>query len=615
MMENNFVNKLNKKKRESLMNEKPSTTNNYQSPKCDGKRSIKHQVDVCVVGGGMAGLCAAVAAARNGASVVLMQDRPVLGGNGSSEIRVGLLGAFGHWDFSRRETGVIEEVDLESLYLNPGRNWEVWAAVLHGFVKSQPGLELLLNCSCLDGEMSNGHLHSIRGWELTSYTWHEVSAKQFIDCSGDSILGDIAGAEMCSGREGRSEFNEPHAPEASEPHTMPTSLIRHFRDVGQPAPFQPMPWAYHYGPKPEDGPPRRVKPGSLGEYVEYGGLIDTLADAEHIRDELVKTLFGAIAKYKAHPDAQATNLDLDWVGMVPGKRESRRYIADYTLTENDIIENRRFDDIVAYGGWKVDDHDSNGSMHHTSSHTFHFTPVPYGIPLCSLYSRNVENLFCAGRNIGVSHLALCSTRVMRTCAVVGQAVGTAATLGIRYACSPRQVGQKHIKELQEQLMADDCWLPGLTRTIPQLTREASQSASCGDPEPLRDGCDRPDEAARNEHAWFAGPGEWVELRFDQSRRLAHCRIVFDSDLRRKPLSVGGREFPDDNTNTPPATLVKAFRLLAQTADGTWTEAARLTDNHQRLVRIPLTVETDAVRLVIDETWGEERTRVFGFEVT
>ncbi len=577
-------------------------------------KTINHNVDICVVGGGLAGLCAAVAAARNGTSVVLMQDRPVLGGNGSSEVRVGLVGAYGHWDFSRRETGLMEEIELESLYLNPGRNWEVWAAVLHGFAKTQPGLELLLNCSCLDGETSGEHLHSIRGWELTSYTWHEVSAKQFIDCSGDSILGEIAGAEMRSGREARSEYNEPHAPEQAEPHVMPTSLIRSFSDIGRPAPFRPMPWAYQYGPKTEDGPPRKIKPGSLEDYVEYGGLIDTLADAEHIRDELLKTLFGTIAKYKAHPDAQATNLELDWVGMVPGKRESRRYIADYTLTENDIIENRHFDDIVAYGGWHVDDHDSNGSMHHTHSHTYHFTPTPYGIPLRSLYSRNVENLFCAGRNIGVSHLGLCSTRVMRTCAVIGQAVGTAAALAVRHACSPRLVGQKHIAELQKQLMADDCWLPGLTRPIPPLTRAADLSASTGDPEPLRDGCDRPDEEAGNEHAWFAGPGEWVELRFDEPHRLEHCRIVFDSDLRRKYLSVGGKQLPDGGTNTPPPTLVKAFRMLVRSADGSWTEAARITENHQRLARVPLAVETDAIRLVIDETWGAEQTRVFGFEV-
>jgi hypothetical protein len=577
-------------------------------------RKITHNVDVCVVGGGMAGLCAAMAAARHGARTLLMQDRPVLGGNASSEIRVGMVGAYGHWDFSSRETGLIEEIELESLYLNPGRNWEVWAAVLHGFAKSQPGLELVLNCSCLDGVTSAGRLRSIRGWQLSSYTWHEVSAELFIDCSGDSILGELAGAEMRSGREGRSEFNEPHAPELAEPHTMPTSLTWRFRDIGRPAPFRPMPWAYHYGPKPEDGPPRRIKPGHPGDYAEYGGLIDTLADAEHIRDELLKILFGMIAKYKAHPESQTTNFDLERITMVPGKRESRRYVADYTLIETDIRDNRRFDDIVAYGGWHVDDHHSTGSMYHTASHVFHITPSPYGIPLRCLYSRNVENLFCAGRNIGVSHLGLCSTRVMRTCAVIGQAVGTAAALAAKHACTPRQVGLQYLAELQERLMADDCWLPGLTRPSPPATRVALLSASGGDPEPLRDGCDRPDEAAHNEHAWFAGTGEWAELRFDQPRSLVQCRLVFDSDLRRKYLSVGGRPLPDGGTNTPPPTLVKAFRLLARSADGTWIEAARITDSHQRLVRVPLAVEADAVRLVIDETWGAERTRVFGFEV-
>ena len=169
----------------------------------------------------------------------------------------------------------------------------------------------------------------------------------------------------------------------------------------------------------------------------------------------------------------------------------------------------------------------------------------------------------------------------------------------------------------EQMVELNRYLAGelhVTRTIPPLTREASLSASGGDPEPLRDGCDRPDEEAGNEHAWFVGPGNWAELCFDQPHRLEHCRIVFDSDLRRKHLSVGGRQLPDGGTNTPPPTLVKAFRLLVRAADGSWTEAARITENHQRLARVPLAVETDAIRLVIDETWGAEQTRVFGFEV-
>ncbi len=589
-------------------------------------RTSKHNVDICVVGGGLAGLCAAMAAARHGAKTVLMHDRPVLGGNASSEIRVWVQGAYGSWDRSLRETGIIEELMLETLRLNPQASWSMWDAVLFGLADREPNLTLLLNCACNDGTASNQRLNQIKGWQSTSQTWHEVAAKLFVDASGDSILAPFCGAEIRRGHESRSEFNEPNAwPEAS-PITMGNSIEFIWRDMGRPVPFVKPDWAYSYpdeasAPKHSACIPEMMSPnGARGcFYVELGGRLDTVHDAEAIRDELLKVGLGIIDHLKNHGDHGAENLAVDWFGMLPGKRESWRYVGDHILTQNDVAAGTPFPDIVAYGGWPVDDHHPDGSLRRDAAKNDHVwlkVKSPYGIPYRSLYSRNVENLFCAGRNISASHLGLCTTRVMATCAVIGQAVGTASALASRHGCSPRQVGKRHLAELQKVLMDDDCWLPGLARPVPRLSHEAGLSASNnGDVKVLRNGIDREDEDNGRLNAWTAERGDWAEYRFDSPRQLTHCRLVFDSDLKRKFTNMP-LYYPRDGWDLkPPSTLVKRFRLLAKTGDGQWTEIAAVGANTQRLVKLPLAIETQAIRLVIDEGWGDERMNVFAWELS
>ncbi|MHB1357746.1 MAG: FAD-dependent oxidoreductase, partial [Anaerolineae bacterium] len=209
--------------------------------------TVTYETDICVIGGGLAGLCAALAAARHGAQVILMHDRPMLGGNSSSEIRMHICGADRRNAFPNlRETGILEELRLENLYCNPQRSYSVWDTVLYAKAMAEPNLRILLNCSCLQAEMSDSHIQSVTGWQLTSQTHHIVHAAIFIDCTGDAILAPLTGADFRMGREARGEFGESLAPCVADEHTMGMTCMFQARRHEIPMPFTPLTWAYTY---------------------------------------------------------------------------------------------------------------------------------------------------------------------------------------------------------------------------------------------------------------------------------------------------------------------------------------------------------------------------------
>ena len=208
-------------------------------------KTIHHKVDVCVVGGGLGGMSTAISAARHGAKVLLMQDRPVLGGNCSSEIRMWVSGA-GTRVRDLQETGIMEEIMLENMHRNPTRNFTTWDALLYEKVKFEPNIELLLNCSCCDAEMDGTDIKFIRGFQLTTYLWHEVEAEIFVDSSGDSILAPLTGAEYMVGREAKSEFNEEFGLEVADKHTMGMSLMIQCRETDHPVSYTPPAWAHKF---------------------------------------------------------------------------------------------------------------------------------------------------------------------------------------------------------------------------------------------------------------------------------------------------------------------------------------------------------------------------------
>ena len=577
-------------------------------------RHLKHEAEFCVVGGGLSGMAAAIAAARHGVKTVLIQDRPVLGGNASSEIRMWVCGARGR---DNRETGIIEEILLENLYRNPMRNYTMWDAILWAKVRYQENLKLLLNCSCNDLVMDGDRIRSVKAWQGTAETWHTVEAALFADCSGDSVLAPLSGAEFRVGREARAEFDESIEPEQADKRTMGMSCLIQARETDRPQPFIPFPWAEVY-PTEDDLPHRDHRlPQSNFWWIELGGEQDSIHDTEEVRDELLRAAFGIWDHIKNQGDHGADNWALEWLGFLPGKRESRRYVGDHILTQNEVRAEGRFDDLVAYGGWPMDDHHPGGLRWKGEPTIFHPAPSPFGIPYRCLYSRNVTNLFCAGRNISTSHAALSSTRVMATCALLGQAVGTAAALATQHGLSPRGVYQERIDELKQTLMDDDCYLPWNVRAVPELSRQAQLSASEGDPEPLRNGIDRAMHGAPIGDAyngWVARKGASVEYRFAEPQPVGVSRLVFDSHLNRTGQNMPcAYPLQAEPANVPP-TMVRAFRIEAEDADGRWAVIHRESDNYQRLVRISMDLTARAVRLIPEETWGGDEVRLFAWDL-
>lgn len=553
-------------------------------------------------------MCAAIAAARHGARVALMHDRPVLGGNASSEIRMWICGAQGD---NNRETGIIEEILLENLYRNPIRNYSIWDSILYEKVRYEDNITLLLNCSCVDAEMEESKIRSVKGWQLTTQTWHVVEAELFADCSGDSILAPLSGAEYRMGREARSEFNESIEPDEPDTKTMGMSCLIQARETDRSQPFIPPFWANKYLTD-EDLPYRDHTLDSNFWWIELGGEQHSIYDTEEIRDELLKIAFGVWDHIKNYGDHGADNWVLEWVGFLPGKRESRRYVGDYILTQNDVESQGRFDDIVAYGGWSMDDHHPGGMRYEGYPTVFHPAPSPYGIPYRCLYSKNVDNLFCAGRNISATHAAISSTRVMATCAILGQAVGTAAAIAIQKGLTPRGVYKQSIGELQQTLMEDDCYLPWHVRRIPELSGNAKLSAFEGDPECLRNGVDRP--TGNDDNCWAGSLNSWVEYSFEKPQRLSMLRFVFDSDLNRKEPNMPCSYPLNQPGVSVPATMIRQFRIEARDESGDWRVIRRIENNYQRLVRLDVDVCTQAIRFIPEATWGLEKARVFAWDV-
>ena len=573
-------------------------------------RTINHDVEFCVVGGGLSGMCAAIAAARQGIKTLLMHDRPVLGGNASSEIRMWICGAHGD---NNLETGIVEEIRLENLYRNNYPNYSVWDSILYEKVRFQENLTLLLNCSCNDAEMDDDKIKSITGWQLTNETWHKVEAKYFADCSGDSILAPLSGAEFRYGREASSEFNESIGPEQADDNTMGMSCLLQCRETDSPQEFIPPAWANKYT-CPEDLPNRNtdITPMQNFWWLEIGGQQDTVHDCEEIRDELLKIAFGIWDYIKNYSEQDTSKWVLDWVGFLPGKRESRRYVGDHIITQNDVETEGKFDDIVAYGGWSMDDHHPEGLKYPGEPTIFHPAPSPYGIPYRALYSKNIDNLFCAGRNISATHAAMSSTRVMATCALLGQAVGTAAAVAARNALSPREVYQKKLNELQSQLQADDCWLPGKKRAVSELCQKAELISSCKDAETVRNGFDR--TIRENDNSCNVKENDYLEYRFEQAQDISEIKIIFDSDLSRVGRNMISKYPQDMPKYSPPETLIKSFSLEFEDESGNTSEIFNTDNNYQRLFRLKTKIKAKAIRLKILNTRQQTTSRIFAFDI-
>jgi len=579
--------------------------------------------DVFVAGGGMAGVCAAVAAARHGAKVILAQDRSRLGGNSSSEVKMHIVGA----DCSGgrpgwREGGLIEEFRLDDAVNNPHRSFELWDLLLYDKVKSEPNITLLLDSAVFAAETRDSEIQRVMVRCDKTEHLYRIKSKIYLDCTGDGRLALEAGAEMRRGREAKSEFNESLALDQADEQTLGSSILFTARDYGKRVPFTPPKWA------------RKVNKGQLmfrsvnsWEYgywwIEWGGQLDTIRDNERIRFELLAIVMGVWDYIKNSGDKpDSANWGMDWVGMVPGKRESRRILGDHILTQQDLEdESVKFDDAVAIGGWPMDDHPPSGFDKWEERPTKIVRMAePYSIPLRCLYSRNIRNLMMAGRNISASHVAFTSTRVMATCSVIGQAAGTAAAVCAEDGITPRQLYQdKHrLAGLRQMLLRDDQTVLRLrNQDAEDFARAAEVTASselgAGDAEHVINGYTR-DLPGQTEHLWvgrMSPDGAWIELTWPQPRKLGQVQITFDTGFQRLLKLTAQDNYSKRSIRAPQPETVRDYELFYADVAGKSHSLVKVTGNHQRLNRHTFApVKAKSIRLRVTASNGVDTARVY-----
>lgn len=443
------------------------------------------KTDVTVIGGGLAGVSAAIAAARLGQTVSLINNRPVLGGNSSSEVRVWVCGATGHGVHRyARETGIMGELFVENQYRNIDGNPYFWDMVVHEAVRAESRIQLFLNTDVheveAEGDETDRTIQSVTGWMMGSERRIRFESKAYVDCTGDGLVGFLAGAKHRIGREAQEEYNEEWAPLAADDITLGSTMLFYTKDVGHPVKYTPPSFAKDIAATtiPERRIIRSGDNGCAYWWIEWGGELDTVHDNERIRDELWAVIYGIWDYIKNSGKFDADNMTLEWVGSIPGKREYRRFIGEYVLNQNDILAQREFEDRIAYGGWSIDLHPPQG-VYATEAGSKHLhADGVYSIPFRSLYSVNVNNMLMAGRNISATHVAFGSTRVMATCAVIGEAAGTGAALCASKGVTPSELHARHLQQLQQTMLRQDASILGLrNQDESDLALTASASAS------------------------------------------------------------------------------------------------------------------------------------------
>lgn len=608
------------------------------------KKKVKNaEYDVVVIGGGMSGICAALAAARHGARTALVHDRHVLGGNASSEIRMHICGASENLAKpDLEESGILHEIMLDNKSRNDYYNFSIWDMVLFSTVKRQKNLTVYLSTAMESCEMGEGStIRSIDAYQLTTETHWKISGKVFIDCTGNATLGYYAEAEFRTGSEGRDEFGEPDAPGQPNKERMGNTLLFKAVDRGHPVAFKKPDFARTFTEEELKYRTHSAVHGAQikGEVdkayvrmtsfstssVDYGywwielpGETDDIIDEyEQIRDELVSCIYGIWDHLKNGGDHGAENYDLEWVGMLPGSREGRRLIGDYILNENDILSNRQFEDAVAYGGWPMDIHTAKGlyDFDELPSRVISFDGA-YTIPYRSYYSKNISNLMMAGRDISASKMAMGSTRVMGTCAVGGQAVGTAAALCIKYDCDPRGA-QEHMRELQQMLLKDDAYIPGIWNEDPKdLARRAKVTATSAregcPPENVINGISRDEDGHRN--LWISGKGrtegEMLTLHLADRQPVSEVHLTFDSNFHYPiKITLSRKRQAQQRIGVPPE-LIRDYTVTLWQGD---KKAAKqtVTENVQRknIVTFP-TTECDRVTVMVHKTNGSNEAHIY-----
>ena len=596
--------------------------------------------DLVVVGGGPAGVPAALAAARHGLRVALVQDRPVLGGNISSELGV-LLNGSGRMHPGYREGGIIEEAVLAKASAARGADLS-FSRVFGEMVAAEKGISTFSNTRAYATEKSGDRIAAVLARNLLTGERTRIRGTLFVDATGDGWIGFFAGAKFMYGREGIAQYGESCAPDVPDATTMSGCLLGGYGlprmvERDRDTPFATPPWAW---PLPK-GFYRKSDGLRFKWWLEHPGDLDDCKDPELARDSLLRIFFAYWGWMKNEtPDtrirALAARHELVSLPYMNGRREGMRLVGDYVFTEKDALAKSDPADSVGHTGWALDTHDPLGVDNPKGNGAWRLEspeiPRPVGIPYRILYSVNVPNLFMAGRNVSCSHVGLGTLRVSATCAVMGQAVGTAAAGCIRHGVMPREYGSRFIGELRRTLRRDDQYVPGSDGRDPSnLAVGATASATSEDGENVAanvlDGGLRTlpavggdivkivedtgygyvsHEPKGRSREWASDPRlalpQSVEVRLPEAREVSEVRVVFDSDFFLPSTWVHHRV---------PATLARSYRLEASPDGVRWEVLADVGRNARRLAvhRFPAR-KLLAVRVEVRETYGDASARIF-----
>lgn len=452
-------------------------------------KEIKITADLVIAGAGLPGICTALKSARMGLKTALISNRPYFGGNASAELMIMIVGASGmqEFNYNARETGIIEELFLENLYQNPEKNRYIWDGILLDKLQAEENLMLFPN-TCIDEvRMGEGsRIASISGLQTTTETRYIFEAPLFVDDTGDGTVGYLAGAEYRYGREARTEFGEKFAPEKADDGVLPSTMVFFAHDVGHPVPYTPPKFAKDLT-KTEVLEYRIIPPDMFHQFLwfyELDGNLNQMDQYEDILQHHRELVYGVWDYIKNSGKYPAENYAFSYISPIAGKRESRRLMGDYMLTERDILEQKDFEDAVGHGGWSIDLHALDGFYSKELINEHIYLKGIYQIPYRCSYSKSVDNLFIEGRCMSVSHVALGSVRTMATLSTVGQANAVAAFLCKKYGISPRQVGQEHLEELQQLLLEADQYIVGKPYRDPE-NLAASASVLVSSVKPLQ----------------------------------------------------------------------------------------------------------------------------------
>ena len=565
----------------------------------------KGKYDFIVVGGGVGGIVAAINSARYGLKTALINDRDKLGGNSADEANVALEGS-AHRGY--HETGVVYEIKAYREH-----NKTTWSQAYEKYTSEEENLDVFSNTLLIDAKSEENSIKEILAVDTLSLNEYIFEANMYVDATGDGWLGYYSGAAYRVGREAEFQHNESFAPKIADANTMSGCATAKdpkihrgvffgylAEETENEVPFKAPEWAFKMleGDKLGRTPPR-INKGAW--WLELPNDYDDLFENEFVRDSMLRMNVGYFdwLKNSWSERESAAKYELKQLATYNAKRESRRLIGDYIMTENDYVENKNYFDAVTYCGWNIDVHHIKGIFSgtegaFTSNKKIPITPIPFG----TLYSKNISNLMMVGRCISVTHIGLGPVRVQLTTGTMGQIVATAAHLCRKYNETPRGIRNNHINELQQLLIKDGLWIPGIyNNDESDIALSAVVSATSysdfGEPDNVING--KMQSKDGKDYAWISS-GELpqsITLNFDSPKNVKQLRLTFDIPFDE--YKYGYMQQPLQKS------LVSDFSLSVL-VDGAGKEIKTVRDNIQRLVVLDFEkTSVNAIKITVLKT--------------